>query len=326
MPPDLLAEAKRRLPLPALMALLGHGDRAKKSARCPFHEDSSASLSVFAGSGGESRWKCHAGCGQGDAIDFLALARHLSNADACREYKRLAGLTDPTAPAVPPPPSSRPVARPALHVGTDAEFATLGARRHIGEAGLRLASGRGLLRFGQWRDRAAWFVTDDTGQNLQTRRLDGQPWPQGCKALTLPGARAAWPLGASQATGFRVILFCEGSPDLLAAHHFIAVEQRTDDAGAVAMLGASLTIPPDALPYFAGIRVRFFPHADSAGRASVARWAHQLAQAGARVDAIALDGLRRSDGSPVKDLNDLTQVHPDDFEAYPALQWLVPKD
>jgi hypothetical protein len=39
---DLLAQAKRRLPMSALMAQLGFGDRAKKSARCPFHEDSSA--------------------------------------------------------------------------------------------------------------------------------------------------------------------------------------------------------------------------------------------------------------------------------------------
>jgi hypothetical protein len=92
---DLLAQAKVRLPLPALMALLGHGDRAKKSARCPFHEDSSASFSVFTGNDGEARWKCFAGCGQGDAIDFLARARHLGNADACREYIKLAGVTAP---------------------------------------------------------------------------------------------------------------------------------------------------------------------------------------------------------------------------------------
>jgi hypothetical protein len=322
---DLLAEAKRRLPLPLLMAQLGHGDRAKKSARCPFpaHQDSSASFSVFPGSDGEPRWKCFAGCGepsQGDAIDFLARARNLSNADACREFKRLAGIAETLAPA------SRRIAIPALHVGTDAELAALSTLRQINDAGLRLASARGLLRFGRWRDRAAWFMTDETGLNAQVRRLDGQLWPQGCKALTLPGARAAWPLGAGQAASFPVVLFCEGGPDLLAAYHFIAVEQRADDAAAVAMLGASLSVPTDALPHFAGRRVRFFTHSDAAGRASVTRWARQLAQAGARVDALALDGLRRADGSPAKDLNDLTQVHPDDFEAHPALQCLVPKD
>lgn len=105
---DDLAEAKRLLPLPALMALLGHGDRAKKSARCPFHEDSSASFSIFAGTEGEPRWKCFAGCGQGDAIDYLALARNLSNADACREFKRLAGIESPPVRLATTHPKSMP--------------------------------------------------------------------------------------------------------------------------------------------------------------------------------------------------------------------------
>ena len=95
---DLLAQAKQRLPLSALMAQLGFGDCAKKSARCPFHEDSSASFSVYLGDDGQERWKCHAGCGQGDSIDFLAKLRGLSNADACREYISLAGVTSPPAP------------------------------------------------------------------------------------------------------------------------------------------------------------------------------------------------------------------------------------
>ncbi|MBI4327157.1 MAG: hypothetical protein HY674_18125 [Chloroflexi bacterium] len=107
---DLLAQAKQRLPLPALMAQLGFGDRAKKSARCLFHEDSSASFSLYVGDDGEERWKCFAGCGQGDAIDFLAKLRGLSNADACREYMRLAGVMPPPAPPVSfnPSPSAQP--------------------------------------------------------------------------------------------------------------------------------------------------------------------------------------------------------------------------
>jgi hypothetical protein len=95
---DLLAEAKRRLPLSALLAQLGLGDRAKKSACCPFHEDSAASFGLYVGEDGQERWKCFAGCGQGDSIDFLAKARGLSNADAYREYIRLAGVAPPPAP------------------------------------------------------------------------------------------------------------------------------------------------------------------------------------------------------------------------------------
>ncbi len=108
--PDLLAQAKQRLPLSALMAQLGFGDRAKKSARCPFHEDSSASFSLYVGDDGEERWKCFTGCGQGDAIDFLAKHRGLSNADACREYIRLAGVTPPAPPSSSnPSPSAQPL-------------------------------------------------------------------------------------------------------------------------------------------------------------------------------------------------------------------------
>lgn len=85
-----LEQAKRTLSLAVLMRLLGHGERVRKSALCPFHQDSAASFSVFIGNDGKARFKCHSGCGQGDAIDFLALAKGLSNAEACREFVRLA--------------------------------------------------------------------------------------------------------------------------------------------------------------------------------------------------------------------------------------------
>lgn len=91
---NLIAEAKHRLSLSALMRQLGYGDRAKRSARCPFHEDSSASFSVFTGNEGEERWNCFAGCGQGDAIDFLAKVRQIPVPDAISEFKRLAGIVD----------------------------------------------------------------------------------------------------------------------------------------------------------------------------------------------------------------------------------------
>ena len=100
---DTLNEAKSRLSLSALMVQLGLADHAKKSARCPFHEDASASFSVFTGDDGIEHWKCHAGCGQGDAIDFLAKARILSLGDAIVEFKKLAGLVN-----TPPAPRSLP--------------------------------------------------------------------------------------------------------------------------------------------------------------------------------------------------------------------------
>jgi hypothetical protein len=105
---DLLAEAKSRLPLSRLMADFGLSEHAKKSARCPFHEDNSASFSVYRGADGADRWKCHAGCGQGDAVDFLARKLGLSNHDACKEFIRLAGVAPLPAPPRPGVPASGP--------------------------------------------------------------------------------------------------------------------------------------------------------------------------------------------------------------------------
>lgn len=109
---DLLAQAKRLLPLSRYMAENGFSDSAKKSARCPFHEDSSASFSLYSGDDGEERWKCFAGCGQGDVVDFRAKHRGLSNADACREHIRAAGLSVDTPAPPPRPQPSTPDTQP----------------------------------------------------------------------------------------------------------------------------------------------------------------------------------------------------------------------
>jgi hypothetical protein len=75
-------EAKRRLPLPELMAQVGLGDRAKKTAHCPFHDDEHKSFSVFQGKDGWWHYKCFAACGDGDEIMFI------------KKWKRLPSLTD----------------------------------------------------------------------------------------------------------------------------------------------------------------------------------------------------------------------------------------
>ena len=73
-------EAKRRLPLPELMAKEGLGEHAKTSAHCPFpgHEDKHKSFSVFQGKDGFWHYKCFAGCGDGDEIMFLTKVKGLS--------------------------------------------------------------------------------------------------------------------------------------------------------------------------------------------------------------------------------------------------------
>jgi hypothetical protein len=84
--------AKRRLPLPELMAQVGLGDRAKKTAHCPFHSDEHKSFSVFQGDDGFYHWKCHAGCGDGDEIMVLSKLKELSLTKAMNLYLEIAGF------------------------------------------------------------------------------------------------------------------------------------------------------------------------------------------------------------------------------------------
>ena len=89
---DDLAEPKRRLPLPALLDRLGLGAHVKKSALCPFHDDRRNSFSIWRTDSGQWLWKCHAGCGQGDEITFLEKFKSISNREAIKLFKEMAGL------------------------------------------------------------------------------------------------------------------------------------------------------------------------------------------------------------------------------------------
>ena len=214
---------------------------------------------------------------------------------------------------------------PDFTKGTAADFQHLASLRKISRDGLEWASERGLLWFATLKDCPAWVVTDAARVNAQVRRMDGQQWDHiGSKAWTLPGASASWPIGITEGRPFPAIALCEGGPDLLAALHFISCESREAHCSPVAMLGASQRIHPDALLLFAGKRVRIFGHDDEAGRAAVELWAGQLEPVGADVDAFTFAGLRQVDGQPVKDLNDLTSIHADDFEAERILWGVMP--
>ena len=70
----------------------GLADRAKKRAHCPFHDDEHESFSVFQGADGFWRYKCFAGCGEGDEIMFLRKLRGLSASEAMNLYLSMANF------------------------------------------------------------------------------------------------------------------------------------------------------------------------------------------------------------------------------------------
>jgi DNA primase len=91
-----ISQAKRRLPLPALLHRLGLGEHAKKSARCPFHDDKHNSFSVWKNGAGLWFWKCHAGCGDGDEITLVEKQQGISNKEATKLFLEMAGVNGAT--------------------------------------------------------------------------------------------------------------------------------------------------------------------------------------------------------------------------------------
>jgi hypothetical protein len=182
-----IAEVKKKLPLPVLMQQLGLGKHAKKSAKCPFHEDQRNSFSVWRNGSGLWFWKCHAGCGEGDEITFLEKHKRVSNREATKRYLEMAGVNG-TTPSALKPRSTSTVDWPACVAAlTD---------RHIE----RLAKWRGYsIEFCSWlRERslvglyngyAAFPVHDRAGNVVAAHyRLADGSWryhPQGAKVRPL---------------------------------------------------------------------------------------------------------------------------------------------
>jgi hypothetical protein len=323
---ETIDAAKARLPLPSLFSALGLEEHAQTSARCPLHEDSRASFSVWHGPHGW-RWKCHAGCGEGDEIAFLEKLLSLSKADAIQHYLSLSGqpmqceaatIRRPSEPTASSGPSLPDDATP----GTEADRRALAQLRGLRWVAPAMAAELGTLYFGTVCGQRCWIVTDERRLCAEARRMDGRMFAAHGdlgerKAHTIRGSVKSWPVGLSVRrfgpADFRALLVVEGGPDYLAALHFVLDGKL--DCLPIAFLGAGTagTIHPEALARFRGLRTRFYSHADAAGSAAFKKWGAQFEKAGASVDgAFDFSGLRKADGAAVKDLNDCTQIHPDD--------------
>jgi hypothetical protein len=329
-----LNDAKEKIRIADIAAKYYPGWKPGKSCRSPFRDDKSPSFSVF---NDGRQWHDFATGETGDAIDFFRIAADLNPAAAIREFISMAGTG-----YIPPyrPPQRKAATKPlnrielpdGLHHGTAAELAALGYLRNLSRDALRIACKRDLLFFCNMPDGMeavpVWLITDPARYAAQARRLDGRPWQHSDgtpKAKTCYGSTAAWPVGIREAAPFPIIALTEGGPDFLAAFHFALAEGVEGQVAPVAMLGGTNSIHESALPCFRGKRVRIFPHIDETGREAAERWECQLKDAGAVVDCFNLEGTRRDDGSPIGDLNDLSHVHPDDFEDDRALWSVMPE-
>lgn len=327
-----LATAKARLPIPVLWQLLNLPGNPGRECFCPFHDNrNSKAASVFE-RGGETFFNCFGGCVDKavDSAGFLALHLGASNEEACRKLIEMAGVL-PSVPQIPRQEKRETEAEektrkrafwPALEVPTKAELRAVADLRGLSVEGVQLAVNRGLLWSCDTRGARAWAVTDSARVNARVRRLDGGKWYGDHKTLPPePGGTVNnWPVGVRESVPFQAVVLVEGEADALAAHHLLWIYGLEDFIAVVGMLGAGSDISTEALPMFAGKRVRIFPHNDpeekkEVGQTAAAGWASQLAGAGADADGFSFEGFVTSGGKPVKDLNDFCHLDVDAWES-----------
>jgi 5S rRNA maturation endonuclease (ribonuclease M5) len=153
-----------------------------------------------------------------------------------------------------------------------------------------------------------WSVIDPGKHVRQDRRLDGRPFilKGGATAKMRTVGNPSWPVG--NGPGKMNVILCEGSSDLLAAYQLVHVENLQNIFAPTAMLGASNSIHPNALPQFAYKNVLIFPDYDEAGITAAKRWQAQLKNYANCIKIFDFGGLTKLDGKPIKDLRDFLTV------------------
>ena len=257
--------------------------------------------------------------GGSDPVSLFAAIHGLSQAEAAKRLGRFAVCINHAVAPSRHQAQELPRMPQDFRTGTRGDLQTVADLRRVDFWAVATAQQNRVLRFGSVCGFPCWIVTDDSQKVAEARRMDGLTFPAWeslgeRKAHTLRGSSKAWPAGLMMPNNltpyFQKVLLVEGSADLLAAFHF--VHNGTQDWLPVAMLGASSKLATEALSMLKGKRVRIVPHVDKAGECAARSWYNQLKAAGIIADWFNLGGLRKASGEAVKDLNDCTDIHPND--------------
>lgn len=200
------------------------------TARCPFHDDHSPSLSVSLET---TAWTCHSCEASGNAITFLQQREKCSAADAFGQIKRFHGVRDEDryqtsshAPSAPRAGGSYDVAAYASEKGLDAaKLAEWGVTAKGGAVRIPYLPGEavrvrkagktfrwegkptlyGLWRLAEWRSQGVATIALVEGES-DCHAL----WTLGIPALGVPGAKTFQAEWAAALDGFDVAIHDEG--------------------------------------------------------------------------------------------------------------------
>ena len=303
---NIIAERIKRIITIPILAEKLYGD-IQLSSHClsPFRDDRHNSFGVSR----DGQLWCDNATGEGgNVFHFYQKATGCDKRQAFKDLLAMAGGKAITfTPIAKSPHVAEPKEQfhPELQSPTVKELQKISDLRGLNLKALQLATERGLLFTATLKAFPAWIITDTTRKCYLARRLDGQIWEHiGGKAYTLYGSQANWPIGIEEASQYRSIALCEGTPDLLSAFHMAIAFDLAHLLAPVCMSASSVNIADGGIPHFKGKRVRIFVHNDEAGQVAAARWAKQLQGISSRTDGYLFI-------PPVKDLNDLINSPPE---------------
>jgi hypothetical protein len=205
---------------------------------------------------------------------------------------------------------------PPLQLPTSADLWIISVNRSIALAALLIAVTRQFIWcFDDDINGRCWLYTDRRRKCAIRRRIDGTPFKtrdgHPTKAAACPRADVKIPMGYEEAKDFPFFAVAEGGPNglaIVAQALAVGVEHLV---APIVMPSTGANFTEESLAFLQGKSGRIFIDNDPPGRKAAARWARQLREAGINVDGYSFDGLTRTNGEPVTDINHFCEVDVD---------------
>lgn len=309
---ERIAAAKTAVSIADAWTRLGLPDPPRAGnavSRPPDREDESKCFSIFQAKDGW-RFKDHKSHVTGDLIDFVELVTKEDRPAAIQRVLQWAGDVAPlsghgAASSPPPPPQvttspgktrissdekARDIRRfersrwPEFHDPTPQEIEQIARVRKLDPCAVHAIALTGMLKVAKHNWQRVFVIRE--GLFAQYRRLDGEPFDGGHKALNFLGSEGAFIGRCLLGTDPQPVILTEGVVGLLETTALIGIAENGWHWTTLAATssGSRFAAAPDLLAKLAGRLVCIVPDKDQAGADAAASWRDDLRAAGASVE------------------------------------------